>query len=96
MVVMGNIAHVANVLNLVKYLHGTMHMGISSSSTRVTKTLGATSGFALLGAFLSDSYITRLKTIHIPHLSFSDAGTDAVSLLIYSYLFADIYPSEKS
>ncbi|EHA8590171.1 protein NRT1/ PTR FAMILY 4.6 [Cocos nucifera] len=63
MVVMGNIAHVANVLNLVKYLHGTMHMGISSSSTTVTNFIGATCGFSLLGAFVSDSYITRFKTV---------------------------------
>uniref|UniRef100_A0A0D9ZMI1 Uncharacterized protein n=1 Tax=Oryza glumipatula TaxID=40148 RepID=A0A0D9ZMI1_9ORYZ len=55
--------NVPNMLNMVTYLHGTMHMGISSSSTTVTNVLGATSGFALLGAFLSDSYITRARTI---------------------------------
>ena len=65
MVVMGNIAFVPNMLNLVNYLHGTMHMGISSSSTTVTNFIGAACGFALLGAFLSDSYITRFKTILI-------------------------------
>ncbi|EEC77534.1 hypothetical protein OsI_16428 [Oryza sativa Indica Group] len=55
--------NVPNMLNMVTYLYGTMHMGISSSSTTVTNVLGATSGFALLGAFLSDSYITRARTI---------------------------------
>jgi len=38
-------------------------MGVSSSATTVTNVLGATSGFALIGAFLSDSYITRSRTI---------------------------------
>uniref|UniRef100_A0A0D9W6L0 Major facilitator superfamily (MFS) profile domain-containing protein n=1 Tax=Leersia perrieri TaxID=77586 RepID=A0A0D9W6L0_9ORYZ len=58
-----NIVNVPNMLNMVTYLHGTMHMGVSSSSTTVTNVLGATSGFALLGAFLSDSYITRARTL---------------------------------
>lgn len=61
--VVTNMVNIPNVLNLVTYLHGTMHMGVSSSSTTVTNFIGATSGFALLGAFLSDSYITRSRTI---------------------------------
>ncbi|XP_017700783.2 protein NRT1/ PTR FAMILY 4.3-like [Phoenix dactylifera] len=65
MVMMIHIAIVANMLNLVNYLRGTMHTGISSSSTTVTNFIGASCGFALLGAFLSDSYITRFKTIII-------------------------------
>lgn len=55
--------HVPNLLNLVTYMHGVMHMGVSSSSTTVTNFLGAMCGFALLGGFLSDSYITGSKTI---------------------------------
>lgn len=57
--------NVPNMLNMVTYLHGTMHMGVSRSATTVTNVLGATSGFALIGAFLSDSYITRSRTILI-------------------------------
>ena len=38
-------------------------MGVSSSATTVTNFVGATSGFALIGAFLSDSYISRSRTI---------------------------------
>jgi hypothetical protein len=38
-------------------------MGVSGSTTTVTNLVGATSGFALIGAFLSDSYITRSRTI---------------------------------
>lgn len=51
------------LLNSVIYLQGTMHMGVSGSATTVTNLVGATSGFALIGAFLSDSYITRSRTI---------------------------------
>ncbi|RLM65919.1 protein NRT1/ PTR FAMILY 4.6-like isoform X2 [Panicum miliaceum] len=61
--VVANIVNVPNMLNMVTYLHGTMHMGVSSSATTVTNVLGATSGFAMIGAFLSDSYITRSTTI---------------------------------
>ena len=38
-------------------------MGVSSSATTITNFVGATSGFSLIGAFLSDSYISRSKTI---------------------------------
>ena len=38
-------------------------MGVSSSATTVTNFVGATCGFALIGAFLSDSYLTRSRTI---------------------------------
>uniref|UniRef100_A0A453CAG1 Major facilitator superfamily (MFS) profile domain-containing protein n=1 Tax=Aegilops tauschii subsp. strangulata TaxID=200361 RepID=A0A453CAG1_AEGTS len=60
-----NMVIVPNLLNLVTYLHGTMHMGVSSSATTVTNLVGATCGFALIGAFLSDSYIVRSRTILI-------------------------------
>lgn len=55
--------NVPNLLNLVTYVRGTLHMGVSDSATTITNFVGATSGFALIGAFLSDSYITRSKTI---------------------------------
>jgi hypothetical protein len=38
-------------------------MGVSDSATTITNFVGATSGFALIGAFLSDSYITNSRTI---------------------------------
>uniref|UniRef100_A0A8R7TK59 Uncharacterized protein n=1 Tax=Triticum urartu TaxID=4572 RepID=A0A8R7TK59_TRIUA len=60
-----NMVIVPNLLNLVTYLHGTMHMGVSGSATTVTNLVGATCGFALVGAFLSDSYIMRSRTILI-------------------------------
>jgi hypothetical protein len=61
--VVTSMVNVPNLLNLVTYLHGTMHMGLSNSATTVTNFVGATSGFALIGAFLSDSYISRSRTI---------------------------------
>ncbi|KAK3142222.1 hypothetical protein QOZ80_4BG0343810 [Eleusine coracana subsp. coracana] len=63
--VVTNMVNVPLFLNLVTYLHGTMHMGVSGSATTVTNFIGATCGFALIGAFLSDSYITRARTILI-------------------------------
>ncbi|KAJ1271658.1 hypothetical protein BS78_06G143500 [Paspalum vaginatum] len=61
--VVTNMVNVPIFLNLVTYLHGTMHMGVSSSATTVTNFVGATCGFALIGAFVSDSYINRSRTI---------------------------------
>ncbi|PKA55930.1 Nitrate transporter 1.2 [Apostasia shenzhenica] len=65
LVVATNVAYVSNMMNLVTYLHDKMHTEIASSSTMVTNFIGATSAFALLGAFLSDSYITRFKCMLI-------------------------------
>ncbi|KAF7002360.1 hypothetical protein CFC21_017861 [Triticum aestivum] len=61
--VVTNVVIVPNLLNLVTYLHRTMHMGVSGSATTATNFIGATSGFALIGAFLSDSNITRSRTM---------------------------------
>ncbi|XP_028556315.1 protein NRT1/ PTR FAMILY 4.6 isoform X2 [Dendrobium catenatum] len=60
-----NIVYIPNMLNLVTYLHDRMHADIASSSTMVTNFVGATCAFALLGGFLSDSYISRFKTMLI-------------------------------
>ncbi|KAL6639987.1 hypothetical protein ACP70R_022297 [Stipagrostis hirtigluma subsp. patula] len=57
------IAHMPALQNLATYLHGVMHMGVSNSSTTVTNFMGAMCVFALLGAFLSDSYITCSRTM---------------------------------
>ena len=65
MVAMTNMAYVPCAFNLVTYLHGTMHTGVAKSSTITTNFIGVTCAFALLGAFLSDSYISRFKTMLI-------------------------------
>lgn len=65
LVVMTNIGNIPMLLNIVSYLHGTMHMGIADSSTTATNLYGAICVFTLFGAFISDSYIKRFYTILI-------------------------------
>ncbi|CAL4903693.1 unnamed protein product [Urochloa decumbens] len=65
LVVMTNIGNIPMLLNIVSYLHGTMHMGIADASTTATNLYGAICVFTLFGAFISDSYITRFYTILI-------------------------------
>ncbi|KAL6642414.1 hypothetical protein ACP70R_020595 [Stipagrostis hirtigluma subsp. patula] len=65
LIVMANIANIPLILNLVSYLHGTMHMGIKDASTTSTNFFGAICFFSFLGAFISDSYIKRFYTILI-------------------------------
>ncbi|CAL5011890.1 unnamed protein product [Urochloa decumbens] len=63
LVVVNYMVQSPNLQNLVTYLRGVMHMGVSDASTTVTNFIGAMCGFALLGAFLSDSYITCSRTM---------------------------------
>ncbi|KAL0908132.1 hypothetical protein M5K25_022605 [Dendrobium thyrsiflorum] len=65
LVMVTNLVFIPNMLNLVNYLHDRMHAEIASSSTMVTNFVGATCAFALLGGFLSDSYISRFKSMLI-------------------------------
>lgn len=65
LVVALNIAFVSTMMNLVTYLQKAMHMGVGSASTNVTNFIGMSCAFALLGGFLSDSYMTRFKTMLI-------------------------------
>lgn len=65
LIVMTNMGNIPTVLNIVSYLHGTMHMGIADASTTATNFFGALCVFSFLGAFLSDSYIKRFYTILI-------------------------------
>ncbi|CAL4980683.1 unnamed protein product [Urochloa decumbens] len=65
LVVMTNIGNIPMLLNVVSYLHGTMHMGIADASTTATNFYGAICIFTFFGAFISDSYIKRFYTILI-------------------------------
>lgn len=65
LIVMTNMGNIPTMLNMVSYLHGTMHMGIADASTTATNFFGALCVFSFLGAFLSDSYLTRFYTILI-------------------------------
>ncbi|XP_020245724.1 protein NRT1/ PTR FAMILY 4.5-like isoform X2 [Asparagus officinalis] len=62
---MTTIGYIPSSFNLVTYLHDIMHTGVAKSSTMSTNFTGITCAFALLGAFLSDSYTTRFKTMLI-------------------------------
>jgi hypothetical protein len=80
--VVTNVVIVPNVLNMVTYLHGTMHMGVSGSVTTSANFFGATSGFAMIGAFISDSYITRARTM----LLFGPFMFLVICIFVFRYL----------
>ncbi|CAO2163476.1 unnamed protein product [Urochloa humidicola] len=63
LVVVNFLVHVPNLQNMVTYLRGVMHIGVSDSSTTVTNFTAAMCGFALLGDFVSDSYIACSRTM---------------------------------
>lgn len=65
LIVMTNMGNIPTMLNIVSYLHGTMHMGIADASTTAANFYGAICVFSFLGAFISDSYIKRFYTILI-------------------------------
>ncbi|XP_040385311.1 protein NRT1/ PTR FAMILY 4.6-like, partial [Oryza brachyantha] len=65
LIVMTNMGNIPTMLNIVSYLHGTMHMGIADASTTAANFYGAICVFSLLGAFVSDSYVKRFYTILI-------------------------------
>jgi solute carrier family 15 (peptide/histidine transporter), member 3/4 len=63
LIVMTNMGNIPTILNIVSFLHGTMHMGIADASTTATNFFGALCVLSFLGAFISDSYIKRFYTI---------------------------------
>lgn len=63
LIVVNFLVHVPNAQNLVTYLRAVMHMGVSDATTTITNFVGAMCAFALLGGFLSDSYITSARTM---------------------------------
>ena len=65
LIVMSNMANIPMIMNLVTYLHGTMHMDVKDASTTSTNFFGAICFFCFLGAFISDSYIKRFYTMLI-------------------------------
>ena len=83
---MTNMGNIPTMLNIVSYLHGTMHMGIADASTTAANFYGAICVFSFLGAFISDSYIKRFYTI----LIFAPIEILA-SILNHSYIFRIIW-----
>ncbi|KAG9447096.1 hypothetical protein H6P81_013224 [Aristolochia fimbriata] len=63
--VMSSLAFVPTTMDMVGYLRSTMHMDVAATSSTVTTFIGCTNLSALLGGFLSDSYMNRFETILI-------------------------------
>ncbi|PIA50737.1 hypothetical protein AQUCO_01200162v1, partial [Aquilegia coerulea] len=57
-----NMGFVANMSSLVLYFLFVMHFGVSGSSNTLTNFLGSTFMLALIGGFISDTYLSRLHT----------------------------------
>ncbi|GLJ10516.1 hypothetical protein SUGI_0129630 [Cryptomeria japonica] len=60
-----NMAFVSLACNLTSYLMMSMCFDISKSATTVTNFMGTANLLCLVGAFISDTYFTRLRTLII-------------------------------
>ncbi|VAI21923.1 unnamed protein product [Triticum turgidum subsp. durum] len=65
MVWLGNVANIANSMNMVSYLRGTMNMGVAAAATTSTNFVAALQMFTVPAAFLADSYVKRFYTVLI-------------------------------
>ncbi|KAG9458158.1 hypothetical protein H6P81_002666 [Aristolochia fimbriata] len=65
MAALENMANLGTSANLVTYFFFHMHYDISDSADMLTNYMGTTFLLSLVGAFISDAYITRSKTILI-------------------------------
>ncbi|KAF0896843.1 hypothetical protein E2562_029355 [Oryza meyeriana var. granulata] len=63
MVLLSNAANIANIMNMVSYLRGTMHMGVGEASTTASNFFAALQMFSIPAAFLADSYIKRFYAV---------------------------------
>ncbi|CAO2148701.1 unnamed protein product [Urochloa humidicola] len=62
---LGNVANIANSMNMVSYLRGTMNMGVAAASTATTIFVAVLQMFTIPAAFIADSYIKRFYTVLI-------------------------------
>lgn len=65
LVLLSNAANIANIMNLVSYLRGKMHMDVAEASTMASNFFAALQIFSIPAAFLADSYIKRFYTVLI-------------------------------
>ncbi|XBH72646.1 hypothetical protein VPH35_099892 [Triticum aestivum] len=65
MVWLGNVVNIANSMNMVSYLRGTMNMGVAAAATTSTNFVAALQMFTIPAAFLADSYVKRFYTVLI-------------------------------
>uniref|UniRef100_A0A0E0MEP9 Uncharacterized protein n=1 Tax=Oryza punctata TaxID=4537 RepID=A0A0E0MEP9_ORYPU len=63
MVLLTNAPNIANMMNIVSYLRGTMHMGVAEASTTASNYFAALQMFSIPAAFLADSYLKRFYTV---------------------------------
>ncbi|XP_051131622.1 protein NRT1/ PTR FAMILY 6.2-like [Andrographis paniculata] len=78
----------AIAVNLVTYLHGTMHLSSPTSSTIVTNWGGISFLLSLIGGILADSYLGRYWTIAI----FANVHVLGSSLLTISTVVHTLHP----
>ncbi|CAI9116613.1 OLC1v1017807C1 [Oldenlandia corymbosa var. corymbosa] len=57
-----NTAFLANAVSLVTYFYGDMHFNLTKSANALTNLMGTTFLLSLVGAFISDTYLSRFKT----------------------------------
>ncbi|KAF8398036.1 hypothetical protein HHK36_016962 [Tetracentron sinense] len=65
MTALENMANLGTSVNLVTYFYFNMHYDLSDSAGMVTNYMGTSFLLSLVGAFISDAYITRSNTILI-------------------------------
>jgi peptide/histidine transporter 3/4 len=58
-----NMAFLSNAVSLVNYFNEYMNFSITKSSTTLTNYMGASFTLALLGGLISDTYLSRFKTV---------------------------------
>ncbi|TXG52333.1 hypothetical protein EZV62_021502 [Acer yangbiense] len=58
-----NLAFVTNAVSLVTYFYGYMNFSLTKSATTLTNFMGASFLLALFGGFISDTYLSRFKTV---------------------------------
>lgn len=58
-----NIENLGTSVNLVTYFYAHMHYNLSDSANMLTNYMGTAFFLCLVGAFISDAYLTRSKTL---------------------------------
>ncbi|KAL5100351.1 hypothetical protein RYX36_004678 [Vicia faba] len=81
--ILENLAFLANASNLVLYLKEYMHMSPSKSANNVTNFMGTSFLLALLGGFLSDSFLT---TYHVYLISALIELLGLITLTVQAHL----------
>ncbi|KAJ8771839.1 hypothetical protein K2173_027016 [Erythroxylum novogranatense] len=60
-----NMGFIANMVSMVLYFYNVMHFDIASSANTLTNFMGSTFLLSIVGGFISDAYLNRLRTILI-------------------------------